>query len=69
MAASIRRMRMAYEVVREIGMESIPIGYKRRLLGKRRAERVFQFLLKRGIDVRIRCFGKIYMPESPRLFD
>lgn len=66
---SALKRRRAYEVVREEGMRSVQIGWKGRLFGKRRANKVCWFLSKRGHDVRVRYFGEIVMPESPRLFD
>jgi|GEM_PF-6590997 len=63
------KKRKAYEVVREEGMRSIPLGWRGRLFGKRRAEKICRFLCRRGHDVRIRYFGEIWLPEPVRLFD
>jgi hypothetical protein len=64
-----RRKRQAYQVVREEGARSIHLGWKGRVLGWRRANRIRRFLVRRGHDVRVRHFGIIVMPVSPRLFD
>lgn len=64
------KRRQAYQLVRDEGMHTIQIGFKGRLFGKRRANRICQFLLRRGHhDVRVRCFGEIVLPEARRLFD
>lgn len=63
------KRRQAYQVVREDGLRSVKIGWKGRLLSKRRASKVCRFLSQRGHDVRVRYFGEIVMPESPWLFD
>ena len=63
------RTRKAYEVVREIGMRSISIGYKARLMSKRRANKVCRFLQARGHDVRIRYFGVIKVAGAISRFD
>lgn len=63
------KRRKAFQVMREEGLRSIQIGWKGRLLSKRRAHKVCRFLSQRGHDVRVRFFGEIVMPETPRLFD
>jgi hypothetical protein len=63
------KLRKAYQVVLDVGMRTIQIGWKGRLFGKRRANRVCKFLSRRGHPARVRYFGEIFMPESPRLFD
>lgn len=63
------KRRKAYQVVLDIGMRTIQIGWKGRLFGKRRAHRVCQFLCRRGYPARVRPFGEIVMPTAPRLFD
>ena len=61
--------RKAYQVVRDEGLRTIGIGWKARLFSKRRAHKVCRFLLSRGHDFRVRYFGVVVMPKSPRLFD
>lgn len=63
------KTRKAFQVMREEGLRSIQIGWKGRLLSKRRANKVCRFLSRRGHDVRVRFFGEIVMPETPHLFD
>lgn len=61
--------RNAYQVVLDIGMSARQVGWKGRLLSKRRANRVCRFLQRRGHAARVRHFGRIVMPAAPRLFD
>lgn len=63
------KKRKAFQVVLDEGLRTIQIGFKGRLFGKRRANRVCRFLTSRGHDVRVRYFGEIVLPKSPRLFD
>lgn len=63
------KKRMAYQVVIDAGMSTIQIGWKGRLFGKHRANRIAKFLAARGHATRVRCFGEIFMPSAPRLFD
>ena len=63
------KRRKAYQVVLDVGMRTIQIGWKGRLFGKRRADRVSKFLSRRGHPARVRLFGEIFMPKAPRLFD
>lgn len=59
---------MSYQVVREEGARSIPVGFKNRLLSHRRANKVCRWLNNRGLDVRVREFGAIYLPKPCRAF-
>lgn len=61
--------RQAYQVMLEDGARSIQIGWKGRLVSRHRANRIRRFLQRRGHDVRVRYFGKVVMPQAPRLFD
>ena len=66
--AKLKR-RKAYQVVLDQGMQTTQIGWKGRLFGNCRASRVCQYLRRHGHDARVRYFGEIVMPESPRSFD
>lgn len=68
MSSTLKR-RKAYQVVRDAGMLSVHIGWRGRLLSKRRADKVCRFLQRRGHEVRVRYFGEIVLPATPRLFD
>jgi hypothetical protein len=59
------KWRMAYQVVIDEGAKTIQIGHKARLYGKRKADKVCKFWCDKGLDARVRCFGKIIMPEPP----
>lgn len=61
--------RRSYQVVLDAGAFTLPIGWKHRLVSRRRAERICRFLQRRGVVARVRYFGEIVMPMSPRLFD
>lgn len=59
--------RKAYQVVRDEGLRTIPIGT--RIVSKQRAQRICLFLMKRGHDVRVRYYGEIVLPNTVRNFD
>ena len=58
----------AFQVVRDEGLRTIQLGWKGRLFGRRRAERICRFLQRRGHDVRVRYFGELRMTEQPPRF-
>lgn len=61
--------RMAYQVVYDTGRWTNHIGYKGRLMSKRRANRVCKFLKARGLDVWVRTWGQVHLQPDTRLFD